>query len=148
MLGQLSAAVAESIPTPADPQLWAKWFSVTMALLSRGYPEDLAVVIKAGDMCNWMGCLFLDHNARAKIVFLFVPLRTFLLQALKADHRRQWIREHMQVLRWPMAKVPFLSEISAADLRDGERAAAMWLANAFICHSLLERPQFAPYPGS
>jgi hypothetical protein len=46
----------------------------------------------------------------------------------------------MQVLRWSMARVPFLSEIAAAVLRDGECAAAMWLANAFICHSLLERP--------
>ena len=147
VLGQLST-LKNTIPTPADRQLWAKWFSVTMALLSRGYPEDLAVVIKAGDICNWMGSLFLNYNESTKIVFLFIPLPTFLLQALKADHRRQWIREHMQVLRWSMAKVPFLSEISAADLKDGQCAAAMWLLNAFICHSLLQRPDPHRNPGS
>src|SRR3954452_12199550 len=87
-----------------------------------------------------MGSLFLDHDDRTEIIFLFIPLRTFLLQVLKVDHRRQWLREHMQVLRWPMAQVRFLSEINAADLTDGQCAAAMWLMNAFLCRALLERP--------
>jgi predicted O-linked N-acetylglucosamine transferase (SPINDLY family) len=137
VLGQL-LSLKRGIPAPADGQ-WAEWFKVTMALLSRGYPEDRAVVIKAGDI-NSMGHLFLDHNERTKIVFLFTPLRKFLLQVLKLDDRRQWLREHMQLLRWSMARVPFLSEITAVDLRDGQGAAAMWLLNAFICRSLLERP--------
>jgi hypothetical protein len=137
VLGQL-LSLKRGIPDPADGQ-WAEWFKVTMALLSRGYPGDCAVVIKAGDI-NSMGHLFLDHNQRTKIVFLFTPLRTFLLQVLKVDDRRQWLREHMQLLRWAMARVPFLSEIAAVDLRDGQCAAAMWLLNAFICRSLLERP--------
>jgi hypothetical protein len=46
----------------------------------------------------------------------------------------------MQLLSWSMARVPFLSKIAATDLRDGPCAAAMWLSNAFICRSLLERP--------
>ena len=46
----------------------------------------------------------------------------------------------MQALRCSLERVPFLSEISAVDLTDGQCAAARWLLNAFICHSLLERP--------
>jgi protein O-GlcNAc transferase len=137
VLGQL-LTLKHGIPAPPDRQ-WAEWFKVTMALLSRGYSEDRAVVIKAGYI-NSMGHLFLDHNENTKIVFLFTPLRTFLLQVLKVDDRRQWLRGHMQLLRWSMARVPFLSKIAATDLSDGPCAAAMWLSNAFICRSLLERP--------
>jgi hypothetical protein len=137
VLGQL-LSLKDRIPTAASDRQWAEWFTVVMALLSRDYPKDRAVVIKTGDI-NWMGSLFVDHNDTTKIVFLF-PLRTFLLQVLKVDHRRQWLREHIQTLRWSMARVPFLSEISLVDLTDGQRAAAMWLSNAFICRSLLERP--------
>jgi len=139
VLGQLFS-LKDRIPTPAADRQWAEWFTVIMALLSRGYPEDRAVVIKAASVINRMGGLFLDHNERTKIVFLFTPLRTFLLQVLKLDQRRQWLRGQMQALRCSLERVPFLSEISAVDLTDGQCAAARWLLNAFICHSLLERP--------
>lgn len=139
VLGQLSL-LKDAMPDAADPRLWDEWFKVVAALLSRGYQEDLAVVVKAADMNNWMGSLFLDHDVRTKIIFLFIPLRTFLLQVLKADHRRQWLREHMRALRRPMGQVPFLSQIDAEELHDGQRAAAMWLTNAFLCRALLERP--------
>ena len=139
VLSQLSL-MENRISTADDPRSWGEWFKVTMALLSRGYPEHHAVVIKAADMCNWMGSLFLDHNEETKIVFLFIPLRMFLLQTLKVDHRRRWLREHMQVLRRSMARVPFLVEVDVADLTDGRCAAAMWLTNAYLCRSLLERP--------
>lgn len=36
--------------------------------------------------------------------------------------------------------VPFLSATAATDLTDGQRAAAIWLLNSFLCRSLLVRP--------
>lgn len=36
--------------------------------------------------------------------------------------------------------MPFLSATAATDLTDGQRAAAIWLLNSFLCRSLLVRP--------
>jgi hypothetical protein len=138
VLGQLSH-LRNNTPGVGEPDAWGDWFRVTLALLARAYRSDVAVIIKVPDRCNWMGNLFLDHDERTKVVFLFSPLRVFLLQVLKVEHRRQWLREHMQELSRPMTQVPFLSELVAADLNDGQCAAAMWLLNSFLCSSLLAR---------
>jgi Uncharacterised nucleotidyltransferase len=131
-------------PAPGEPDSWDGWFRVILALLERGYPTDHAVIIKASHDCNWMGNLLLDHDARSKTVFLFSPLKVFLLQVLKAEHRRRWLRQYMQQQYLQpsrrMIQVPFLSAIAASDLTDGQRAAAMWLLNSFCCRTLLARP--------
>ena len=98
------------------------------------------MIVKASDDCNWMGNLLLDHDASSKVVFLFAPLKVFLLQVLKAEHRRQWLRGHRQQLARPMTQVPFVSATAVADLTDGQGAAAMWLLNSFLCRILLARP--------
>ena len=139
VLSQLSQ-LRNNTPGVGEPDAWGDWFRVTLALLARAYPSDVTVIIKVPDLCNWMGNLLLDHEERTKVVFLFSPLRVFLLQILKVEHRRRWLREHMQQLRRPMTQVPFLSELVAADLTDDQCAAVMWLLNSFLCSSLLARP--------
>jgi hypothetical protein len=138
ILGQLSY-LKNNPPAASEPDAWGDWFRVTLALLARAYRSDGAVIVKAPDLCNWMGNLLLDNDDRTKVVFLFSPLRVFLLQVLKVAHRRQWLREHMQQLSRQMTQVPFLSAIVATDLTDGQCAAAMWLLNSFLCSTLLAR---------
>ena len=128
-------------PAAGEPDPWDDWFRVTLALLARGYPADDAVVVKAAsNQCNGMGNLLLDHNASTKIVFVFVPLKVFLLQVLKTERRRRWLREQMQRMSGVMAEVPCLSAAAANHLTDGQRGAAIWLLNSFFCRTLLARP--------
>jgi len=122
-----------------DAETWRNLFELTMTLLERGFPIQRDVVIKAADHCNWMGELFLKRDDRVRIVFLASPLRIFLLQALKIDHRRQWLKDHVASLRELIGTVPFLSGFDPTQASDAQRAAAMWLLNGFICASLLER---------
>jgi hypothetical protein len=116
---------------------WAEWFETTMALLSRAYASDTAVVIKTNDACNWMGSRLLDHDRQTKIIFLASPLRFFLLSTLRTEERRSWVRTRVRELRAHLAQVPFLAEIVTADLSDGECGAAIWLLNSFLCSSSL-----------
>jgi hypothetical protein len=134
ILGQLSG-----LKNSKTADLWDDWFTVSMTLLSRGFPSDVAVVIKTPDLSNWMCDLYLDYRQTTRIIFLHSSLRIFLLQALKVDHRRLWIREHIRFLGGRFADVPFLSNIALAELTDGQRAAAMWLMNSFFCSRLLAR---------
>jgi len=129
-----------SDPGTIEPHSWADWFNVAMALLARAYTSDAAVVIKPNDVCNWMGNLLLDHDARTKIVFLASPLKMFLLSVLKFDDRRKWARGRIRQLSGFLTQVPFLTETSVEDLNDGQCSAALWLLNSFLCSSLLARP--------
>ena len=138
VLGELSTLRNDATPG-YEPESWHDWFQVTFALLARGYPTNDTVIVKAPD-CNWMGNLLLDHDARTKVIFLAVSLKVFLLQILKVEYRRQWLRDHMRQQQRPMAQVPFLSATVGTELTDGQSAAAMWLMNSFLCHSLLTRP--------
>lgn len=139
VLGQLSSFKNQPL-APGKPDRWGDQFKVVFAMLARAYPFDTAVVVKASCMCNWMANSLLDHDEKTKIVFMVSPLRLFLLQILKVEHRRRWLREHMKFLVRPMYQVPFLMDLEAENLTDGQRAATMWLLNSFLCRSLLERP--------
>lgn len=141
LLGQLaSVKIDASNSAVLEPQHWSDWFKVTMALLSRTYPTDKAVIIKAADLCNWMGDILLDHDQRTKIVFLMSPLKDFLISGLKSESRRGWTRKRIQALRGCLAQVPFLAKSAAMELSDGQARAAIWLYNNFLCGSMLARP--------
>ncbi|MFZ1123482.1 MAG: hypothetical protein WAN81_24935, partial [Candidatus Binataceae bacterium] len=139
VLFQLSR-LPDSSPAEAEPSPWYDRLRVTLALLARGYPGDRAVSIKASDRCSWMGNLLLDHDASTKVIFVSAPLKVFLLQVLKEDERRQFVRARVEQLGGAMAQVLFLSGIEVTDLTDGQRAAALWLLNSFLCRSLQTRP--------
>jgi hypothetical protein len=128
-----------SAPTALEPHLWANWLRVAMVLFARGYPSDAAVIIKANDVCNWMGNLLLDHDIGTKIIFLSSPLKVFLLSVLKNTDRRKWVRQRVRELRAYLSEVPFLTETVVAELSDGQCGAAVWLLNSFLCSFYLAR---------
>jgi hypothetical protein len=139
VLFQLSR-LRDNSPAEAEPTPWHERLRVTLALLARGYPGDRAVVIKANDRCCWMGNLLLDHDASTKLIFVSAPLKVFRLQVLKEDERRQFVRARVEQLGGAMAQTPFLTGVEMTDLTDGQRAAALWLLNCFLCRSLQARP--------
>jgi hypothetical protein len=100
VLGQLSSFKNQPL-APGKPDRWDDQFKVVFAMLARAYPSDTAVVVKASTMCNWMANSLLDHDEKAKIIFMFSPLRLFLLQILKAEHRRHWLRKHAYAILGP-----------------------------------------------
>ena len=134
ILGQLAMA------NEAAPALWDEWCDVSLAMLARSFDSDVAVIAKAPDMSNWMGDAILDRSPATKIIFLHSALNTFLLQTLKDQERRRWLREHVIHLQDGFSRVPFLCDEAPPDWTDGQCAAAMWLLNSFLCSSLLARP--------
>lgn len=135
VLGQLSLLDERAFQQTS----WSNCFAATFALLARAYPGDTAVVVKAPDACNWMGQQLLDHDERTKLVFLYSSLKVFLLQVLKAEHRREWLRGHIKALCRPLNGIPFLAGLEPSELSDCQRAAAIWLLNAFLCGQLIAR---------
>jgi hypothetical protein len=123
---------------------WLDWFTTSLNLLGRAYPSDAATIIKLHDFCNWMGGPILDRDPAVRIVFLYNPLRTQLLQVLKNRGRRDTLHKQIadgRIARgYPMTLVPALAEAIAGELGDAECAAAAWLINAHLCSRLLGRP--------
>lgn len=120
---------------------WPDWFETSLSLLGRAYPSDAATIIKLHDVCNWMGGPILDRDRGTRIVFLYNPLRTHLLQILKDRGRRRDVHQHVR--SQPMALLPALAEAVRDPLTDAQCAAAMWLLNAHLCDCLLARPDRA-----
>jgi hypothetical protein len=116
---------------------WHNWLHMSAVLLGRTYETDDVTIIKANDLCNWMGELLLAADSRTKILFVSSPLRVFVLSVLKFNRRRLWIRNRFRSLANCFAKVPFLANITMQNLDDETCAAAVWLLNSFLCGSLL-----------
>ena len=77
---------------------WSKLFSLGLQLLARTYGGDEVVVIKGHDLCNTLAQLLLAHDAQSKMLFLIVPLKTFLISVLSCTERREWMRARLRGL--------------------------------------------------
>ncbi len=115
---------------------WQQQLSICLKLLGRTYTANEVVVIKVNDACNFIGDVLLSNDARSKIVFLYVEIRTFLLSVLKSQRRRTWLRRRLADNRKAAQAVPLLSAIDTASLSDAERGAYLWLINSAICDRL------------
>lgn len=120
---------------------WDSWLDMSAVLLGRAYHDDHAVVIKASDLCNWMGGLLLTRNFHTKLLFLSSPLRLFVLSVLKVDGRRAWVRDRLRTLAGGIARIPFLAEALHQATGDGECGAVLWLMNSYLCASFASGPQ-------
>jgi hypothetical protein len=110
--------------------------SLAVRLLTRTYASEDIVVIKVNDLCNSLGDSLLKTDARSRIVFLYVSLRTFILSVLKRQSRRVWLRRRLRDNRKTAESFPELAKIDPAGLRDAEGAAYLWLLNKALCDSL------------
>lgn len=116
---------------------WHNWFHMSAVLLARTFETGAVTILKANDLCNWMGALLLARDSRTKLLFVSSPLRVFVLSVLKSDRRRIWVRNRFRSFANCFARVPFLAGIAPANQSDETCAAAVWLLNSFLCGSLL-----------
>ena len=132
-LSDLNFADAE-LPVP-----WDNLSELVMRLLAREYPGTDEIIIKPTDKNNWMGDFLLDRDERTKIVFQFSTLKMYLLQVLKSEQRRRWVRGAMGEITGALARVPFLAKLTQGGLTDGQCAGIRWILNAYLCAGLLRR---------
>jgi hypothetical protein len=94
--------------------------ALTAAMLSKRYREDLPTIVKANVPVNFLlpDLIALDPNARA--IFLYSPLRDYLLAILRSENHRGWLRRVTAQLG------AHLGDLSS--LSDAECCAALWLA--------------------
>ena len=117
---------------------WSQLFSLGLRLLARTYSADEIVVIKANDVCNTLAQLLLAHDAQSKMLFLIVPLKTFLISVLNCTERREWMRVRLRGLAGSFSRFKILSGVETTALKDAEAAAFLWLLNAMFCNELCE----------
>jgi hypothetical protein len=110
--------------------------NLVMRLLTRTYASEDIVIIKVSDFCNSLGDALLKVDTRSRIVFLYVPLRTFILSVLKRQSRRVWLRRRLRDTRKVAGSFPELASVDPGRLRDAEGAAYLWLLNRALYNDL------------
>jgi hypothetical protein len=115
-------------------QNWTNIFALGIRLLSRTYRVDDIVVIKVNDLCNVLGDKLLMNDARTKIVFLYVGLRTFIVSVLRTEKRRAWLRRRLLDNQMAIQMFPRLADVDTTSLSDAEAGAFLWLLNSALCH--------------
>lgn len=107
-----------------------EWFYRLMGLLSRRYEPDHPVIIKANDNANPLMIKLLERKKGAQVLFMYTPLREFLSGCLKAESRREWIRNRYHANRVAAANYLDMPEdFSVDDEAYGEMAAVYWSYN-------------------
>jgi hypothetical protein len=105
--------------------------ALTTALLSKRYRADLPTIVKANVPVNFLlpDLVALDRQAQA--IFLYSPLRDYLLAILRSENHRGWLQRVTAQLS------PYLGDLS--NLSDAERCAALWLAQMGAFTAAIER---------
>ena len=114
----------------ATPEDKTAWFERILALLSRRYTPEQAVVIKINDYVNPLMHDLLEWDHDLPILFMYIPFAEFLTGCLKADNRRQWIVQRYQSVitdATRLLKIP--DEMTIDEDAYGEMAAIYWSYN-------------------
>jgi hypothetical protein len=119
-----------------SPTDWRTLIDLGVRLLTRTFASEDIVVVKVNDLCNSLGDLFLEMHAGSRIVFMYVPLRTFILSVLKYKSRRLWLRSRLVHNATTAQSIPALSHIDTNSLSDSEGAAFLWLVNRALYSNL------------
>lgn len=112
-------ALRQTAFAPDDPRLAA-----TVALLSKRYRPDAPTLIKGNVPINFLIPRIAGLDSTARMIFLYLPLRDYLLAILRDEDHRAWLRRVTAQLAPYLATLPHAS--------DAECAAALWLAQIEI----------------
>jgi hypothetical protein len=93
--------------------------ALTAAMVSKRYDVDLPTVVKANVPVNFILPELIALDRTAPAIFLYLPLRDYLLAILRSDTHREWLGRVTTQL------APYLGDL--AHLSDAERASALWL---------------------
>jgi hypothetical protein len=99
-----------------DPQRLA----VVAAMLGKRYRSDAPTIVKANVPVNFLLPELAGLDSAATAIFLYLDLRDYLLAILRSADHRAWLHRVTQQLAGHLGDL--------TDLGDGERAAALWLA--------------------
>ncbi|MBB4860248.1 hypothetical protein HNO88_003590 [Novosphingobium chloroacetimidivorans] len=94
--------------------------ALAAASVSKRYRADLPTLVKANVPVNFVLPQLRGLYPQAPALFLYLNLSDYLLAILRSDDHRAWLRRVTQQL------ASHLGDLTA--LQDGERAAALWLA--------------------
>lgn len=100
-----------------------------LQLLSRSYKAGQYAVVKANDYANPLMPELLNRHD-LPVLFMYTPLAEFLAGCLKADNRREWIRQRFQsVQRFAPSLLHWPDPLAIEDDAYGEMAAVYWSYN-------------------
>lgn len=108
-------------------------YHMVLHMLTRRYETTQPAVIKANDYANPMMLEIIAREPTAPLLFMYVPLREFVIGCLRAPSRRDWIRQRYHAIR--AAAAPFFAATDATVHRDdafGEMAAFYWAYNVAL----------------
>jgi hypothetical protein len=111
-------------------------FHLAVKLLTRTYEAGQMVVIKPNDWCNPLANKLLAHNPQLTITFLMAPLRQYLLAILKAEDRRDWVKNRLRTAVDEAAGYAPLRNVEVGSLSVAQATAYLWLTHRFTCEQL------------
>jgi hypothetical protein len=94
--------------------------NLVLAMLGKRYRADAPTLVKANVPVNFLLPQLAAADPGARAIFLYLPLRPYLLAILRSEAHRIWLRNVTVQLK------PYLGDLSSAP--DAERAATLWLA--------------------
>jgi len=131
--GQSNAAIEEK----------KAWFDRVLGLLARRYETEQIVVVKANDYANALIKPLLEWRSDIPILFMYTPLSEFLAGCLKADNRRQWIRERYHFIhQTAVQQLNLPDDLVIEHEAYGKMAAVYWCCNiALYLHARQHFPR-------
>lgn len=93
--------------------------TLVLAMLGKRYRADAPTLVKANVPVNFLLPQLAKADPGARAIFLYLPLRPYLLAILRSEAHRIWVRNVTGQLK------PYLGDLSSAP--DAERAATLWL---------------------
>ncbi|MGU3389562.1 hypothetical protein [Sphingomonas sp. M1A8_2b] len=112
---------------PEDQRL-----ALTVAMLSKRYRSDTPTIVKGNVPTNFLLARIAGMAPDSPAIFLYLPLRDYLLAILRSDNHRTWLRTVTNQLGGHVGPMP-------DDASDAVRAAALWLAQMRVYASAAER---------
>lgn len=124
-----------AIVTPESISRWEEIFQVCLKLLTRTFLDSERPVIKVHEACNILGNRLLE-DPEITITFLSTPVRRFVLSTLKAESRRQWVRNRVNQMSKRHEFAEVFHDVDVTHLSDAQVACCMWMANQLLCQRL------------
>lgn len=115
---------------PADSRL-----RLVAALAGRRYRDDAPAIVKANVPVNFVASDLLALDPRAPAIFLYFPLRAYLLAVLRSPGHRNWVTNVTTQLQPVLAST--IGDVGGVDV--AERAAALWLAQMRLYDEAIKR---------
>jgi len=103
---------------------WQSRLRLTTSMLGRRYHPGAPAIVKGNVPVNFIAANILALDPTAPAIFLYFPLRAYLLAILRSDDHRRWVANVTTQLQPALAEAA--GDVTGLD--PVERAAALWLA--------------------